>query len=261
MNSDHLKKFDKNTVIFREGDAASEMFIVHAGSVRLIKQIEMKFETLGVLGRGDFFGEISVIEPGKPRGATAIAVEDGTELIGISLEQFEKMLQGNIEIALRMIRQYAQRMQDSNERLEKLMRSQQELDSGIQDILSHVRKKSEPEEDQRALFGWLQHIDTETKLSLRRPEVMVGRRDTNVKLNPDLDLTQLDQHRTVSRRHARISCYDDGVYLCEETGVVNGTLLNGKQVEPGKVVRVNQNDRLQLGKLEFVVLLQLKKVV
>ena len=72
-----------------------------------------QFETLGTLERGDFFGEMAIIE-NLPRSATAIAMEDDTELIAINKSQFEKMLQSNIEVAIRMIRKYAHRLMESS---------------------------------------------------------------------------------------------------------------------------------------------------
>src|SRR5688572_1876646 len=117
MNPDLLKKFDKQALIFREKDSGDEMYIIHSGGVRLLKQIDNKYELLSKLTRGDFFGEMSLIEPGTPRNATAIADEDGTMLIAVNKGQFEAMLQNNLEITLKMIRQYAKRLQESNLKL------------------------------------------------------------------------------------------------------------------------------------------------
>lgn len=260
MNSNLIKKFDKNAVIFRESEPGDEMFIVHAGKVRLVKRIESKIETLTILDRGDFFGEMAVIDASKPRTATAIVEEDGTEIITVDRKHFEGMLQGNVEIAIRMIKQYSERLSESNLRLEKLLREQQALDSGIQDILSNVRRKSDVEdENSRNIFGSLQSVSSTVKFPLKRPEVLIGRRDSNSKFIPDIDLTDLDQHRTVSRRHARLMALDYGVFVFEEPGVVNGTLVNGLQVEQGKVFTVHVNDRLQFGQVEFILMLQNRK--
>jgi hypothetical protein len=56
----------------------------------------------GTMEKGDFFGEMSILE-GMPRTIAAEAVED-SELIEINSMTFDKMIKGNIEIAIRMLR-------------------------------------------------------------------------------------------------------------------------------------------------------------
>ncbi len=254
MPSTPIKKFDKDSVVFREGDLGEEMYIIHRGRVRIVKQMSSKFETLGVLERGDFFGEMAIIDNLR-RTATVIAIEDNTELIAINKAQFEDMLKNQIEIAIRMIRKYAHRLRESNERVEKMIRDKQEIDTGIQDILSHIRKRSDDREEGSEIFGWLQHNASSSSFPLKRPEVLVGRQDSVTRIHPDIDLTSIDDNRTVSRRHARISCMEDGVYVSEEIGATNGTLLNSRQIDKGKIVLIKHNDQLNFGELGFTVVL------
>lgn len=257
MSNELIKKFDKDSVIFREGDDGNIMYIIHRGRVRIVKQIQNSFETLGVLERGDFFGELAIIES-QPRSATAIALDDGTDLIEIDQVQFEKMLKDNIEVAIRMIRKYARRLIDSNERLESIIRDKQELNSGIQDILSNVRHKREASAEDMDIFGWLESSKDEKQFELRRPEVLIGRQDKVTNMKPHVDLTNFDDTRTVSRRHARISWLDDNAFISEEVGVVNGTFLNDSQIERGKLVKVQNGDIVRFGELEFKIKLDPK---
>jgi CRP-like cAMP-binding protein len=67
--------YRKGEVIVHEGDRGEELFILGGGSVRVIKNFGLPGEAeLAVLGQGEFFGEMCVIEP-IVRSATVIAAE------------------------------------------------------------------------------------------------------------------------------------------------------------------------------------------
>ncbi len=60
-------------VIFREGDAGNEMYVVVAGKVRISKQVQgVGEEALSILEPGSYFGEMAVIDD-APRSADARA--------------------------------------------------------------------------------------------------------------------------------------------------------------------------------------------
>lgn len=60
-------------VIFREGDAGDEMYVLVAGQVRISKQVEgVGEEALSILEPGSYFGEMAVIDD-APRSADARA--------------------------------------------------------------------------------------------------------------------------------------------------------------------------------------------
>lgn len=66
--------FDDGAVIFEQGAAAADMYLIRAGRVRIVRSgIEGPAVQLALLDEGDFFGEIALFDPG-PRTATAIAV-------------------------------------------------------------------------------------------------------------------------------------------------------------------------------------------
>jgi CRP/FNR family cyclic AMP-dependent transcriptional regulator len=78
-------RFPAGARIFEEGDQGKEMYIVAEGRVRIGKQTAGDGEeALAVLERGDFFGEMSLID-GQPRSAGASA--HGAELTVLALDQ------------------------------------------------------------------------------------------------------------------------------------------------------------------------------
>jgi len=71
-----------------------------------------------IMEKGDFFGEMSLLES-LPRTATAVMLEDG-ELIIINATIFDQMIRHNIEIAVRMLRKFSTRLRETMAKLESL---------------------------------------------------------------------------------------------------------------------------------------------
>jgi CRP/FNR family cyclic AMP-dependent transcriptional regulator len=113
------RTFPKGHVIFREGDAGQEMFVIQAGKIRLTREIRGEDQFVADLGAGEFFGEMSILNL-KPRSATATVVED-TQVLALGPKTFEAMIKANTEIAVRMIKKLAARLDDANDRIENLM--------------------------------------------------------------------------------------------------------------------------------------------
>lgn len=68
------RTFSDGDVVFRQGDAAADMYLIRSGEVRIVRTLHDGVEAeLALLGEGDFFGEIALFHPG-PRTATATAV-------------------------------------------------------------------------------------------------------------------------------------------------------------------------------------------
>nr|HXH28742.1 cyclic nucleotide-binding domain-containing protein [Candidatus Polarisedimenticolia bacterium] len=117
---DLIVRRKKGESIYKEGDLGSEMFVVQSGSVRIFREIGDVKQELAVMEKGDFFGEIAVLE-GLPRTASAEAV-DPVELIEINTTTFDRMIRSNIEIAVRMLRKLSNRLQEATRRIEVLSR-------------------------------------------------------------------------------------------------------------------------------------------
>jgi hypothetical protein len=93
------------------------------------------------------------------------------------------------------------------------------------------------------------------KFPIVGPESMIGRWDADGGIFPDVDLDQDDREAKVSRRHARILCYNNQ-YLIEDLGSTNGTFVNrGPRLLPGNRLQLNNGDEIIVGKtfLKFVV--------
>lgn len=113
------KEFPRGHVLFTEGDTGKEMFVIHSGKVRISKKVRDVDKTLVTLGAGEFFGEMAIVN-NKPRSASAI-VEEPAKLLVIDPKTFEAMVRGNAEIAVRMIKKLAARLQEADEQIENLL--------------------------------------------------------------------------------------------------------------------------------------------
>ncbi len=107
------------TVLFREGDPGREMFVLQTGRVRLTRVRRGVEKLVAELPAGEFFGEMSIIND-KARTATAVVVEDA-QLLVLDPRTFEAMIKANTEIAVRMVKKLAARLDAANAQIENLL--------------------------------------------------------------------------------------------------------------------------------------------
>ena len=119
MFAKYGKRFPTGTVLFREGDKGEEMFILQSGKVKISKKIRGVEKTLATLEKGEFFGEMAILND-KPRSASAETIED-CEMLVIDRKTFETLLRSNVEIAIRFIKRLADRLREANDQMEALM--------------------------------------------------------------------------------------------------------------------------------------------
>ena len=104
-------------VMFRAGDAGDAMYLIERGKVRIYVQATDGHEvTLTDLGRGDFFGEMALLD-GQRRSANAVIAEDA-RLAVLSREHFLSFIMGgNPNVALEMLTALANRLRHTDELL------------------------------------------------------------------------------------------------------------------------------------------------
>jgi CRP-like cAMP-binding protein len=240
-----LTHFNKGHVLFHEGDEGEEMYIIQSGRVAIKKKVKDGDTTLAVLEKGDFFGEMAILER-LPRSASAEIVEDG-DLIVIGGEIFGDMIKANPEIAVRMLRKYSIRLRETNKQLEH--------------VLSEGGGGAEPPREVRAAAagtaGTLQAEAlayfiapaTGNVFPVFKPEALIGRFDSVTGMRPEVDLTNEDQARNISRRHARLVIRDGKYFVAEEIGTMNGTFLNGTKLPTGVLTPIHDGDEFTLCRL------------
>ncbi len=104
--------------LFRHGDPGDALFLVHSGTVEIwIKNDTGERMLLETAGRGEFFGEVSLLDEG-PRTATAQAIEP-TELLRLDRDDLRDFLQAHPSSALDMLSIMGRRLRVTGEKLRR----------------------------------------------------------------------------------------------------------------------------------------------
>jgi len=114
------KKYSKDSLIVHEDDEGNSLMLIMSGKVKVALLSESGKEIiLSILGNGDFFGEMSLLD-GKPRSATVIAMKNSTMLI-IQRNDFLKLMEQNPTIAKGVLSEMSRRMRMADERIGNLI--------------------------------------------------------------------------------------------------------------------------------------------
>ncbi|HYY94716.1 MAG TPA: DUF1003 domain-containing protein [Pyrinomonadaceae bacterium] len=102
--------------LFQTGDAGDSMYLIEGGRVRIhIRDADGDDVTLAELARGDFFGEMALLD-GKPRSASAMVVEDA-RLAVLQRDDFLAFVRRNPEVSLRMLAAITTRLRRTDDLL------------------------------------------------------------------------------------------------------------------------------------------------
>lgn len=253
--------------IFSEGDAGTEMFIIESGVIDIVRGDRGK-EPLATLEAGDFFGEMAILED-QPRFAGALARSDA-RLLRIDRAHFNDVLTQNVEIAIRIMRKLTARLRRSEQRAAE---AHSALDDFRKKISSAPAKPAAapvaeaprapapaaappaappPAAAAPASTNYrFRHATSGSEFALQgKAEFLVGRPDPVTGINPEVNLGQIDESRSLSRRHAKVSVDEQGCSLREDVGTTNGTFVNGQKVRTGEPLRLKSGDKVKFGSVE-----------
>jgi CRP-like cAMP-binding protein len=106
-------------VIFREGSTGGELYLILEGRVRISREVSgMGEEALAILGPGDTFGEMSLIDD-FPRSADA-RVHERCRLLVVEKDALEDLLFLNKELAYELlwnfVRILSTRLRETNDK-------------------------------------------------------------------------------------------------------------------------------------------------
>ncbi|MCC7542480.1 MAG: Crp/Fnr family transcriptional regulator [Deltaproteobacteria bacterium] len=195
-------------VLFREDEQGEHMYVIQTGRVRISKDLHGVAKTIAILGPGEFFGEMAILND-KPRTATADVVEEARLLV-IDARTFEAMVLGNAEIAVRLIKKLARRLASADALIEILMHR----DPRSRVILALARlAEGSTERREAGLFvdSSPTEIADQVGLSVREVEPVLARL---IKLN----LVSVDPDGYVVRDVARLHDFLEFLQMGESPG-------------------------------------------
>ena len=156
----HVVSVHEGRIIFKEGDAGHEMYVIIDGEVEIVKRTSSETsKTLITLKKGDIFGEMALIDS-LPRSATAIAKKPG-KLLVMDEPLFYAMARNNADFAFKMIKALSERIRASNETISRLASENRDVRTlkGLAEYGAELGKPSvHGLRIDRAAFGaWSEH--------------------------------------------------------------------------------------------------------
>lgn len=110
------RTYPKGSVILFENDPGDSLYIVRSGRVKVVLIGEDGREViLGVLGVGEHFGELSLIDQ-QPRSATVIAMEDASLLI-LHRDDFRRRVEASPAVAWALLTELSRRLRRADEQI------------------------------------------------------------------------------------------------------------------------------------------------
>jgi len=113
-NHVQTRSFKKGNIILFEEDPGDSLFIIKEGKVKITRLSEEGKEViLSILGEGEFFGEMSLLD-GEARSANVIALADSDVFI-LKRDEFLNILTDNPQIAISLLEELAYRIRKSDQ--------------------------------------------------------------------------------------------------------------------------------------------------
>jgi CRP-like cAMP-binding protein len=111
------RRFPAGRAVFREDEGGDDFYIILEGEVEITKSYPdtggagPRTEVLNVLGPGDFFGEMALLE-GEKRFATATA-KTSVECLVFGRAEFDGLVGENTRLAVQMMRSLSRRLREA----------------------------------------------------------------------------------------------------------------------------------------------------
>ena len=110
------RSYPRGSVILFENDPGDSLFVVRSGRVKVVLIGEDGREViLGVLGVGQHFGELSLIDE-QPRSAHVIAMEDASLLV-LRRDDFRKRVESSPSVAWSLLMELSRRLRRADEKI------------------------------------------------------------------------------------------------------------------------------------------------
>ena len=108
------KTYKAGESIFFEYEPGDTFYLIQSGRVKIVKIFGNIEKTIDILKPGEFFGEMALLE-NAPRSASIVAL-DNCKLLEFNRDNFEMLMTGNPQMALKLLGLFAKRIYDQKRR-------------------------------------------------------------------------------------------------------------------------------------------------
>jgi len=113
------KSVSRGTTVMVAGDPTDSLYIVISGRLKvMMSDAEGKEVILAILGSGEFFGEMGLIDD-APRSASVVAIES-CELLCVTKRDFKRCLAENFEMSMAVMRGLVKRLREADRKINSL---------------------------------------------------------------------------------------------------------------------------------------------
>jgi CRP/FNR family transcriptional regulator, cyclic AMP receptor protein len=145
------KSAPRSTTIMAGGDPTDSLYIVLSGRLKvMMSDSEGKEVILAILGPGEFFGEMGLIDD-EPRSATVVTIEP-CELLSIAKRDFKKAMAENWQMTEAVMRGLVKRLREADRKIGSL---------ALLDVYGRVA---------RLLLDMAENVDGEKVVTKRLPK-------------------------------------------------------------------------------------------
>lgn len=114
-----LRVFPKDRVVIMAEEEGDSLFVIHQGQVKVsIVSEDGREVILSILGEGNFFGEMSLLD-GHPRSANVTTTQE-TELLMVRRADFLHFIQRSPQTAIKLLGVLASRLRKTDRKIEGL---------------------------------------------------------------------------------------------------------------------------------------------
>lgn len=144
------REFKPDEIIFSEFETGNDFYLIQSGRVKITKIVKDTEKTMDILGPGDIFGEMAILEE-QPRSASAIAL-DVVSVLHFNRDNFVSLMTSQPQLAFKLLVIFAKRIADAKRRMMILLLD--DIQSKVSDVfLMLAEKEPDYETVKRVVFN------------------------------------------------------------------------------------------------------------
>ena len=241
-----ITRYNSGDVVYKRGDIQTDFYILNRGKVQ-VKAGDGDWVCV-TLGKGDFFGEESLNL--EQKAIHTVEVVEESDIIKIPFTALTDMIKQSTDIAFKILR----KLSDKHVKIEEAFLARKAPEKPAKEKTSPAASGDDRtgEKIDPKISAYLVIQRSNRIVQLTRVQTYLGRRDYTTGFVPDIDLTEEDEEKYISRKHSQIFFKDGKFYLSEEPGAINGTFLNGRKLNTGVKYELHNEDELTLCHINIV---------